>query len=261
VDGESRSRGDLGEYVCGGYFITKVARSYRKSDLVPDGIRTVSPCIARTLPPPDWTFKAMGVNDRPPPDWTFKPIEMAEQEREEAALNYGIDLSNMARLITWIAERVSRMEIGIPNQFSSRKTADDLLRAFTFDRNDWRLVAIGLRREQVQGFLADIESSSPKGPVPFCVHEAISRREALDPAGRIIGFDVLGMDGYGGECHSWLCNSLEEPIAAQLGIRAGAYGLLPTWSQADACAEYASRPEVGAEPLPWYAWAVISYPI
>ena len=74
MDGESRSRHQLSEYVCGGYFIAKVTRYYRKSDLVPDPIVTVSPCMAKTL---------AGV-------WALDRVTMTEQQRKEAALNDGI---------------------------------------------------------------------------------------------------------------------------------------------------------------------------
>jgi len=117
----------------------------------------------------------------------------------------------------------------------------------------------GLRQDQVEEFLSEFEPARQTWPGIFGIPDVIRRREAPDPTGQLIGFDVLGI-AYG-EFHSWFCHSLEEPIAAELGIRTGAYGLLPTWSEANARAEYASRLEVGAEPVPWYAWAVISYPI
>jgi hypothetical protein len=38
------------------------------------------------------------------------------------------------------------------------------------------------------------------------------------------------MNGYG-ELHSWFCNSLEEAIAKELGIRPGGDGLLATYAE------------------------------
>jgi hypothetical protein len=247
VGSEIRSRGELSEYVCGGYFLAKLARSYRHSDLVPATIITVSSCIAKTFPP----------------DWAFDPAKVAELGSAEAASSYGIAVNDVSKLITWTAERMSRYEIGFPNLFSSKKVADEFLGTFSFDRSDWRLLALGLHQDQVKDFLQDVEpeaAPTTRAFRPLVLHEVIARRESPDPSGKLIGFEVIAMDGYG-ECHSWFCNRLEEPIAAELSIRPGEYGLLPTWPEADACAEYASRPEVGAEPLSWYAWAVISYPI
>lgn len=138
--------------------------------------------------------------------------------------------------------------------------ADDLLKELTFDKSNWRLLSIGLKQDDVDGFLSEFEPATQTEPGMFGIPYMVRQREAPDPAGDLIGYDVLGINGYG-ECHSWLCNSLEEPISAELGIRPGPHGLLATYSEADACAEYASKPEVGAEPMLWYAWAVISYAI
>jgi hypothetical protein len=219
VDGESRSRRELSEYVCGGYFIAKVTRYYRKSDLVPDPIVTVSPCMAKRLP---------GA-------WAFEQVTMTLQQRKEEALNHGIGLSDVDRLVAWTADRANRNEIAYPDLLSSKKIADELVEELTFDRSNWNLLAIGLRQDQVKEFLSEFEQARQTTPGMFGIPDVIRRRETPDPTGRLIGFDVLAIDY--GECHSWFCNSLEEPIAAELGIRPGAYGLLPTWSEANACAE------------------------
>lgn len=231
------------DYVCGGYFLARVARNYRRSAYLPNAIVTVSDCFTDTLPD-SWAI-----------DW----MNVSQEERREAALRCGLGPGDLESFIVWTTERVNRKEIGISNVIFSKSTADDLLRRFTFDPTDWRLLALGLRGDKTDQFLLSLQPTY-QGPGTFGVYDAICRRNAPDPAGDLIGYDVLGMNGYG-ECHSWFCNSLEEPISAELGIRPGPDGLLATYAEAEACAEYASRPEVGAEPVSWYAWAVIGYTI
>jgi hypothetical protein len=230
-------------YICGGYFVAKIARSYRKSEFLPSAIVTVSNCVTETLPD-QWAI-----------DW----ISATQEQRKEAAFKCGIDASDLKRFIMWTTERVNREEIGINNVIFSKTAAEDLLSTFVFDRTDWRLLALGLRKENLEEFLSSLEPTY-QGPRTFGVHDAICRREAPDPAGEIIGYDVLGMNGYN-EFHSWLCNLLEERVAAEFGIRPDANGLLATYLEAKACVEYIHRPTTGAEPVAWFPWAVISYPI
>jgi hypothetical protein len=179
VDGESRSRGEFGEYVCGGYFIAKVGRYFRKSDLVNE-IVTISPCIAKTLPG----------------EWAFEQVTMTAKEREEAALKDGIALTDVGRLIAWTADYLQRNQIRFPDLFFSKKAADEFLEAFAFDRSGWHLLAIGLRRSQVEDFLVEFESAGRIASEEFGIADAIRRREVPDGTGRLIGFDVLAT-GYG----------------------------------------------------------------
>lgn len=99
------ARGKFHDYVCGGYFVAKAGRYYRKSDLVPGPIITVSTCIAKTLPG----------------DWQFEQVAMTTQERKEAALDDGIDVSDVDHLVAWTTDRLSRKRSGILTSCSRRR--------------------------------------------------------------------------------------------------------------------------------------------
>jgi hypothetical protein len=233
--------GTLQDYVCGGYFLARVARSYRKSAFLPNAIVTVSECLTQTLPN----------------SWAIEWMQDDQKRRQESARRCGLDGDDIERFILWTTERVNRDEIGVNNVMFSKSTADDLLQSFAFDRTDWRLLALGLRKDRIESFLANLRPD--QGPRTFGVRDAVKHRKEPNPKGDLLGYDVLGMNGCG-EFHSWFCNSLEERIATELGIRPGPDGLLATYAEAEACAEYAARPGA-AEPVAWHPFAMINYPI
>jgi hypothetical protein len=55
-------RGKFNEYLYGGYFLAKVARDYRESDCLPDGIGPVSDCFVETLSVPHSREKCAPLN-------------------------------------------------------------------------------------------------------------------------------------------------------------------------------------------------------
>jgi hypothetical protein len=69
---------------------------------------------------------------------------------------------------------VNREAIGVNNVIFSTSTADDFLRSFSFDRTDWRLLTLGLRKERVERFLMSLQPD--QGPGTFGVRDAIQQR-------------------------------------------------------------------------------------
>lgn len=117
---------------------------------------------------------------------------------------------------------------------------------------------LGLRNNEVDEFVARC-APTYQGQGQDGVYEAVIKREGLDRTGRILGYDILGHEDYGGGFCSWFCNSLEETAAEMLGIRPDHNGLLSTRTDAAACAAYASDPDTHAEPASWNAWIVVDY--
>jgi hypothetical protein len=52
--------------------------------------------------------------------------------------------------------------------------------------------------------------------------------------------------------HSWLCNNLERCAGENLGIKPSPTGLINSLDDAARCCEAIARPDVGAEPGPWF---------
>ncbi|MGH7815167.1 MAG: hypothetical protein ACREQI_14335 [Candidatus Binataceae bacterium] len=235
----------LDDYIWGGYYIAKLATDYKKSNLVPDAIITLSDCIAEFLPDSDWSI-----------DWMS-----SAEEREKRAEKCGFPSAQRDAFVKWSTELMRVGKFGLPNVLLSMETATELLRRFPFDRSEWHLLGAGLRKDEVDRFIALCAPPTYQGQGQDGVYEALVRKEQLHRSGRILGYDVLGHEEYGGGFHSWFCNSLEEEVAEKLGIRPDHNGLLKTYAEAAACAQYAGDPDTHAEPASWNAWVLVDYPI
>lgn len=149
-------------------------------------------------------------------------------------------------------------EIGWPNVFYSTPDAWEFIRRSLPEADDLVILGIGLHLTLVDAYLT--EEQPPAGAKGASgVYEAISRGKGLDPGGENLGFEVLGLE-CGGSPHSWLCNGLEMDAWRELGIRPNERGFLGTLDEAQRCAQYANRPESGAEPVFWLPWLIVRYP-
>lgn len=248
---ETRLPGELGEYVCGGYYIVKTASNSGpvefceicKAKLPPGEIVTVSTCLTVTLPH----------------TWAYEWIDMTDDERKQSGQIWGLRHSDLEQFIKWTTERQRAGEIGWPNQLRTLDTARELLRRFPISRNGWRLLGLGLRRNNATSFVAPyapkLENESPPS-----IAEAIGTGVALAPSGHIIGYEVLAweVDGF----HSWFCSLSEKDVSQELAISPGSDGLLESYDDAVRVAAAAVRPHDAAPfgSIDWYPWAVVNYP-
>lgn len=88
---------------------------------------------------------------------------------------------------------------------------------------------------------------------------AIDTPRTLAPRGEPLGFELLGHDG--GSGHSWICNGVERWFQEEKGIGSYAAGLLPAEETADACLAYIYNEYLRAEPVPWFPWLLLRYPL
>jgi hypothetical protein len=249
---ETRSRGELEEYLCGGYFISRAASGSGpvefceicKAKLPQGEIVTLSTCLTVTLPH----------------NWAYEWVNVTDEERRRRAEIWGLRDSDLNEFIKWTTERQSAGEIGYPNALLTLDSARDLLRRFPINRNGWKLLGLGLRRDNAARFVAEYAPSRENELLPD-IAEAISRELALDPTGHVIGYEVLAweVDGF----HSWFCSLSEKDVSRELGIRPGLDGLLESYDNAVKVASAAVQPHDAAPfgSVAWYPWAVVSYPI
>jgi hypothetical protein len=235
---------NINDFVSCGYFIAKTATDYRKSDFLADRLVTVSTCVTETLPDSwaiEWVLKEQG-----------EAIRMAEK--------WGINGSEVPRLVRWTTEAINRGLIGWPNVFASYDASQEFLREFPPVVSDWQLLGISLHREDAERFLRVTEPpQSQPGYAPngeMGVRGIARQEDAPHPGGVVAGFDVLGVE-ISGTFHSWLCNSLEEDASKRFNITPTKDGLLAKYTEAKQLADYADIG--GAEPVPWFPFLVISY--
>ena len=249
---ERKSQEELEGYVCGGYFLVKAANNSGpvefceicKAKLPPGEIITMSTCLTVTLPH----------------HWAYEWVDVTDEERRRRAQIWGLGDSDLNEFIKWTTERQRAGEIGYPNALLTVDTARDLLRRFPINRNGWKLLGLGLRRDNAASFVAEYAPTRENELLPD-IAQAISRELALDPGGQVIGYEVLGweVDGF----HSWFCSLSEKDVSLGLGVRPGPDGLLENYDDAAKVASAAVQPH-DATPfgvVAWYPWAIVSYPV
>ena len=147
-----------------------------------------------------------------------------------------------------------------PDQLRTLDTGRELLRRFPISRNGWRLLGLGLRRNNAASFVAPY-APRHENEFPPSIAEAISKGIALDPAGHIIGYEVLAWEV--NNFHSWFCSLSEKDVSQELAIAPGPEGLLESYDDAVRVAAAAVRPHDAAPfgSIDWYPWAVVNYPL
>jgi hypothetical protein len=248
---ETDPNGELGRYVCGGYFIVKPASNSSpvefceicKANLPPGDIITLSTCLTVTLPH----------------TWAYEWVDQADDKRKRAGQIWGLQDSDLDEFIKWTTERQGAGEIGYPNILTTLDTARELLRKFPICRDGWNLLGLGLRRDIAASYVAEYLPTRENEFLPE-IAEAISRGSSLDPTGRIIGYEVLGWEI---DFHSWFCSLSEKDVSQELGIRPGSDGLLKSYDDALKVASAAVRPHDAAPfgSISWFPWAIVTYPI
>jgi hypothetical protein len=242
----------LDRYVCGGYFIVKAANNSGpvefceicKANLPAGDIVTLSACLTVTLPH----------------NWAYEWVDTSDEERKRRGQIWGLRNSHLNEFIEWTTERQRAGEIGYPNALLTLDTARELLRRFPIIPNGWKLLGLGLRRDNAASYVAEWGPLKENESLPS-VAEAISKEFALDPSGNVIGYEVLGweVDGF----HSWFCSRSEKDVCKELGVRPGSNGLFESYDDAVKIANAAVRPHDAAPfgSIAWYPWVVVSYPI
>jgi len=197
---------------------------------------TLSPCLAQFVPG-DWSIEWVRVDDR-----------------EAAARAAGVPDAAIARTIAWVTERVDPGPIGVIGPLPTLALAYELggvaeLGAETL------LLGMALADADVARF---VEALAPPPHVGELGERRVARLEHSPAPGECLGWDIVGFDH--GRAHSYLCNHLAPPIAAELGFEPDDNALYRDEEVAHAIAAWVERGEVGAEPCPWFAVAVTRYP-
>jgi len=248
---ETDPNGELGSYVCVGYFIVKPASNSSpiefceicKANLPPGEIITLSTCLTATLP---YT-------------WAYGWVNQDDDRRRRSGQIWGLKDSELDEFIKWTTERQRAGEIGYPNILPTLDTARELLRKFPICRDGWNLLGLGLRRDIAASYVAEYLPTRENELLPE-IAKAISSGSSLDPTGHIIGYEVLGWEI---DFHSWFCSLPEKDVSEELGIRPGSDGLLKSYDDASKVASAAGRPHDGApfRSVAWFPWAVVAYPV
>lgn len=232
------------DYISGGYFATIATARPDWGEvgpqLLPDYIITASRCIGQILPD----------------DWALEWVQVDDSKRAERANYFGIPHSDIMRFIHCISSAFEEDEVRYPGTFVWLDTARNVIQEFVPREQSLSLPGPGLHKKFLENFLTAeiIIPGMGNGGVWQCALE----RRAIASGGLSLGYEVPGYEY--GVFHSWIYR-LEVDADRDYGIHPSVPGLLSSLEQASIVAEYASREDVGAEPVLWLPWLLTQYDI
>ena len=147
-----------------------------------------------------------------------------------------------------------------PGVFASVEEARAYFRKYLARLTDVRLLEIALPEIYFEPALA---SSAPSraNEAESALHFMLSRkRKTAALAGTALGYEILGIED-GGHFHSFLCNQLQNEYSRELGITMNAAGLIDRLEDAKKATELTRRDDVGAEPVDWFPFLLVSHPL
>jgi hypothetical protein len=229
------------DFFVGGYFLVQgIQRAdWMNKKLMPAKFWTVSRCICE-LYPDVWAF-----------NWSSRPSDDYPK-----ILN--LDDKSFESLQTWADELMTKDELGWPSVFLNIATARQFYSKYLNYLPDIKLLSIALP----ETYLAEyIEENKPEtGLGGLGVYQKLQQREFVSDDAIARGFEILGEE-YGGQFHSFVCNSLETNYSERLGISLNQHGLIDRYEDAVKATDYTNLDEVGAEPVLWQPWSISEHPL
>jgi len=226
-----------------GYVLTRPfpRPAYKSEDLLPSTIISASECLARFLPD----------------IWALRWVNMTDDERATAANHFSIDGAHIDAVIHAATCEFDAGHLKWPHTFESVSSARSFAsRFYTSDAPLW-LVGLGIDAVDanvIAGMELPVNAAAP------AVVELASATSELEGGSQLLGWEILGVEP-SGEMHSWLCNELETLVHRLRGTTTNSVGLIEDHEDARVAAELCSRPSSPSEPVPWFAAALVRFPL
>jgi hypothetical protein len=226
---------DLSHFYSGGYFLIREGHpgwEQLKGPLLPDRLISLSSCIATH-------FQL---------HWGWNPGNKAKSKE------LGIPQSRWDAFVDW-CNKADGVEISWASMFYSPEAARHFINQFVPDVTGLHLIGVGLAKEMEQQYWQ--EPLEPNREL--CgLEKRIEQHLPLIDDGHALGFDVVSF-AYCDFEHSWLCHYHHKQVYEMLGIRAGAYGLIPIEEDARRVCDWfnANAPDHA----PYDYWLLVDYPL
>lgn len=229
------------DIVSGGFFLTRILE--RPPGLgdgtLPDRILTLSSCLTELFPDA----------------WAVEWVLIPEADRIAAAAKVGIGESALPDVLRYMTAAIAGETLDVFSVWRSLAAARAAASTFGLDPAAFAIVELGVQAGDVDDLLADLAPGPSEGAMG--IYLSLRERRPLHENGVLAGWELLGAES-GGDFHSWLCNSLQNEAARQLGISPGALGLLQSAEDARAVAALIAS-GIGAEPVPWFAAQLVRH--
>lgn len=200
--------------------------------LLPERLLTLSSCLTNFFPDA----------------WAIEWASYSEAERIAAAAKVGIRANDLPALISFATGALDSGRLGWPCVWQSSSAALAAVTKFDCSPTDLAILELGIPVDVVEELLGELAPEPHEGE--HGLYTRLRMGEPLDAAATRVGWELLGVE-HGGEFHSWLCNSLQDALAAATGAKPGPFGLLETESDARALDALIAN-GLGAEPVPWF---------
>jgi hypothetical protein len=215
---------DLKDYVAGGYFVAKyTTEGFWRSPLLPERVVSLSSCIGKQLD------VVLGWN--------------VDQYKKEI-LEFGIRADKLESFKDWCGGQT-------PGGISQLETARYVINEFISTSDGLLLLGAALRHELLENFIHQVPTF------------AVDKAHSIDADGTPLGFEVISHFASHLSC-SWLCSGLEKDMNELFGIQPNQYGLIDSYADAKQVYEWIAEDKMQgtrAEPLPYYPWLIVQYPV
>ena len=228
---------NLSDFYSAGYQLIKPIPRDRSHDVLPPFILSGSEDIC----------------DKFPNFWCWEDGSATVNDTVEKARILGVKENEIQNIYLWVNALYDERRIEWPGLFMSLETAIATRMQFFEKDNDICAIGFGLNRELLDTFLSENISESS-------VHRAaIERKEYLSNKGKILGFELLGLEGSYSFSHSWLCHGIEKELFKLCGKYPNEHGMVSEYKVALEISNQINSGKIGAEPALWLPWLMVSY--
>jgi hypothetical protein len=230
-------------FYVGGFYLVEGTTDFPKHrPNVPSPLWTVSTCIC-DLYPDVWAF----------PWATVTPDTLGDRQQHLQLTD-----ASFARVRAECDQALNNHLLGWPDVWLSLTEARTFYWRYLQHLDAIKLLTIALPTahwEEAVHDLAPLDGYAGGG-----VYQLLKQRQTLPDGYVARGYDILGSE-YGGSFHSFFCNGLEQAYRDVLHLPLNAYGLIDQHESAREATHYTNLETTGAEPVPWYPWLVVEYPL
>lgn len=220
--------------VSGGFYVSRIVNRppWISDALLPERLLTLSSCLT----------------DFFPDAWAIEWASYSEAERIAAAAKVGVRANDIPMLIRFATDALDSGRLGWPCVWQSSSAALEAITKFDCSPMEFAILELGIPVDVVEELLNELAPNPCEGELGL--YTCLRKNEPLDVAATSVGWELLGVE-HGGQFHSWLCNSLQDALAAATGAKPGPFGLLETEHDARALDALIAN-GLGAEPVPWF---------
>ncbi|WP_078410952.1 hypothetical protein [Priestia abyssalis] len=213
------------DYISGGYYLIKSTHS---------SVLSASECICDRYPD---IFRVL-----------WSTVIKQEVAREELNLT----IEQFSTFQSWLEKKIDNSSIlAPPTSFCDLNTAKDAYFHFLHRIPDLKLIGIGLPPVFIKDFVR-IQGES-------IVEKQLYLQNQLDPRGKDLGYEILGLDDAGNTLHSYICNGLDKDFQMSHSLQLNKYGFINTIDEAKKLSTYANDMLEETDVEYWGPWIVREY--